>query len=135
MLREFDPTTAVWTSWRTGARLAWTMGLIALMAAAVWIAFAEPAPPLPRVEAKALPPGAAVRVQLDRLGEQWLEGRVFTAPLGCTLVRLDEDRRAGASSVPLQAVREMQRAEASGQWASVPIASLLATERPGCATA
>jgi hypothetical protein len=60
---------------------------------------------------------------------------VITAPLGCTLVRLDESRRAGVGSVPLQSVRELQRSDAPGHWIALPVAPLLAGEPAGCANA
>ena len=120
--------------WHKGTRWAWPAGVAGLIALAAWVAVADPEVPLPAADARPLPSGAAVRVQLDRLGEQWLVGRVVTAPLGCTLVRLDDARRAGASSVPLREVRELHRIDGGGAWAVLPVAPLLAGEPAGCAT-
>lgn len=119
---------------RTAAR-AWVVMCSALALLGGWLALAEPAAAPPSAQRAMLPlaAGTPVRVQLDRMGDQWLEGRVITAPLGCTLVRLDEgELRAGAYSVPLQSVRELQRAEAPGRWAPLPVAPLLAGEPTGC---
>ncbi len=76
--------------------------------------------------------GAPVRVQIERLDGAWLEGRVFAAPLGCTMVRLDDERRAGMASVPLQSVRELQWVDASGRWSSLPVEALRAGDPARC---
>lgn len=120
---------------RRAAAQAWTLACAVLALLGGWAALAEPEARVPSVlrSAHPLAPGTPVRVQLDRLGDQWLEGRVVTAPLGCTRVRLDEgELRAGAYSVPLQSVRQLQRAEAPGRWAPLPVAPLLAGEPSGC---
>jgi hypothetical protein len=121
---------------RRAAALSWTLVCALLALFGGWIALGAPAPvpPSPAApSAHALASGTPVRVQIDRLGDQWIEGRVITAPLGCTRVRLaDAERRAGAYSVPLQSVRELQRTDAPGQWTPLPVAPLLAGEPPGC---
>jgi hypothetical protein len=117
------------------ARGLWSAVVAGLFALGAWIALAGPAAPLPDAEARPLPSGAKVRVQVDRSGREWLAGRVVTAPLGCTLVRLDDDHRLGMSSVPLPSVRELQRIDAAGQWQALPVAPLLAGEPAGCTAA
>jgi hypothetical protein len=123
------------TRWHARARAAWSAAFCGLLALGGWIAVADPETPLPHVDARPVPTGAAVRVQIDRLDGAWLEGRVITAPLGCTMVRVDDERRAGMGSVPLQSVRELQVAEAPGRWTSLPVEVLRAGDPPGCAIA
>jgi hypothetical protein len=120
------------------AMRAWTLVCAALGLLGGWVALAEPAARVPNAPraASLLAPGTPVRIQLDRLGDPWLEGRVVTAPLGCTLVRLDDaERRAGAYSVPLRSVRELQWADASGRWSSLPVEQLRAGDPARCALA
>ena len=117
---------------RSGARLAWSAVFFGLLSLGGWIAVAEPEAPLPRVDSRPLPAGAPVRVQIERLDGAWLEGRVITAPLGCTMVRLDDERRAGMASVPLNSVRELQWADAAGRWSSLPVEALWAGDPARC---
>jgi hypothetical protein len=118
--------------WRSGARLAWSAVFFGLLSLGGWIAVAEPEAPLPRVDPRPLPTGAPVRVQIEHLDGAWLEGRVFTAPLGCTMVRLDDERRAGMASVPLQSVRELQWVDAAGRWSSLPVEVLRESDPARC---
>lgn len=120
---------------RRAAMRALTLVCAGLALLGGWAALAGTGAQVPNTPRAAplLAPGTPVRVQIDRLDDQWLQGRVVTAPLGCTLVRLDDaERRAGAFSVPLQSVRELQRAEAPGRWTSIAVAPLLAEEPSGC---
>jgi hypothetical protein len=48
------------------------------------------------------------------------------------MVRLDDERRAGMGSVPLQSVRELQWADASGRWSSLPVEVLRAGDPARC---
>jgi hypothetical protein len=118
--------------WHRGARLAGSAMFFGLLSLGGWIALSEPDAPMQRVDRRPLPAGAPVRVQIERLDGAWLEGRVFTAPLGCTMVRLDDERRAGMASVPLQSVRELQRVDASGRWSSLPVEALRASDPARC---
>lgn len=118
--------------WHRGARLAGSAVFFGLLSLGGWIAVSEPDAPMPRVDRRPLPAGASVRVQIERLDGAWLAGRVFTAPLGCTMVRLDDERRAGMASVPLQSVRELQWVDASGRWSSLPVEALRASDPVRC---
>lgn len=123
---------AGWQAWQTGARWWWRAVMTVAAIGCSWIALGELSasgeqgadPSLRALLARDAP----VRVQVDRHGAQWLEGRVVTAPLGCTLVRLD----AARDSVPLAAVRELQQADGD-HWRPLPVDALRAGEPAGCA--
>jgi hypothetical protein len=117
---------------RSSAGRAWSAVFFCPLSLGGWIAVAEPQPPSPRTHSRALPPGAPVRVQIERFDGAWLAGRVTTAPLGCTMVRLDDERRSGMGSVPLQSVRDLQWADASGRWSSLPVEALRASDPARC---